>query len=271
MASSNSKSNDKIALLKKAPIFQGVTDGALENVATVCQPVEFKAGTTIFKEGDQGTFLLVIDQGEAEIRTIEGQTFRKFSSGDLLGEIALVDGGPRTATVTAKSTVTGYKIEGKAFNDVLGRTDTMGYRIGLNLARVLAEKARFTHKKLTEKELAAAAAQHGMSACLVGAMQYTMAAQLFEDRPQLNSLLLEIAQRNFEWACEIAAIPGTRTPKEFLENVLDATHRRMAEFQDSEKRIAGIAQLDEAAKALRYLVEQSTKDVKSVQTEMATV
>lgn len=87
-------------LLKKVPLFSDCTAKELTQIAAASKPVKQKAGTVIAREGEPGIGLFVIVSGEAEV-TIGGVRRATLGPGDFFGEVALLDGGPRTATVTA--------------------------------------------------------------------------------------------------------------------------------------------------------------------------
>jgi CRP/FNR family transcriptional regulator, cyclic AMP receptor protein len=91
-------------LLHNVPIFSDCSPKDLSAVARGLKEVNHKAGTVIAREGDPGVGLFVIVDGEAKV-TIGGKTKTKLGPGDFFGEIALLDGGPRTATVTAETDV----------------------------------------------------------------------------------------------------------------------------------------------------------------------
>jgi CRP/FNR family transcriptional regulator, cyclic AMP receptor protein len=99
---------DVIAQLAKVPLFSGCSKRELQLVARVVKDVTHPAGTVIAREGEPGVGLFVIVEGEAEV-TIGGKRKAKLGPGDFFGEIALLDGGPRTATVT---TLTDVKLLG---------------------------------------------------------------------------------------------------------------------------------------------------------------
>ncbi len=90
--------------LSTVPIFSGCSKRELQTIARAVKPLEHKAGTVIAAEGQPGAGLFIIDEGEALV-TIGGRKVNHLKAGDFFGEMALLDGGPRTATVTAKTDV----------------------------------------------------------------------------------------------------------------------------------------------------------------------
>lgn len=90
--------------LSKVPLFAGCSQRDLHTIARVVREVPHRAGTTIAREGEPGVGLFVILDGIAEV-SIGGRKKATLGPGDFFGEIALLDGGPRTATVTAKTDV----------------------------------------------------------------------------------------------------------------------------------------------------------------------
>jgi CRP/FNR family transcriptional regulator, cyclic AMP receptor protein len=99
---------DVITQLGKVPLFSACSNRDLQLIARVVKDVTHPAGTVIAREGEPGVGLFVIVEGQAEV-TIGGKRKAKLGPGDFFGEIALLDGGPRTATVT---TLTDVKLLG---------------------------------------------------------------------------------------------------------------------------------------------------------------
>lgn len=93
---------DAIERLRRVPLFSACSNRELRAIAGVVKEVRHPKGTVIAREGDPGVGLFVIIEGRAEV-TIGGRRMAKLSEGDFFGEIALLDGGPRSATVTALS------------------------------------------------------------------------------------------------------------------------------------------------------------------------
>lgn len=95
---------DVVEQLAKVPLFSGCSNRELQLIARVVKDVQHSAGTVIAREGEPGVGLFVIVEGQAEV-TIGGKRKAKLGPGDFFGEIALLDGGPRTATVTTLTDV----------------------------------------------------------------------------------------------------------------------------------------------------------------------
>jgi CRP-like cAMP-binding protein len=90
--------------LAGVPIFSGCSQRELAAIARVIRPIDHPTGSVIAKEGQPGAGLFVIDQGEADV-TIGTKKINHLGPGDFFGELALLDGGPRTATVSATTDV----------------------------------------------------------------------------------------------------------------------------------------------------------------------
>ncbi|MDP9330496.1 MAG: cyclic nucleotide-binding domain-containing protein [Actinomycetota bacterium] len=90
--------------LAKVQLFSGCSNKELTTLARAVKDIDHPAGTVIAREGDPGVGLFIIAEGTTDV-TIGGRRKAKLGPGDFFGEIALLDGGPRTATVTATTDV----------------------------------------------------------------------------------------------------------------------------------------------------------------------
>ncbi len=94
--------DDVVALLAASPLFAGLDAGELQRIAGRFDEQHYLAGNRIVTEGMEGVeFFLVID-GDAAIEA-GGRGVARLGAGDFFGEVAALDGGPRTATVRAIS------------------------------------------------------------------------------------------------------------------------------------------------------------------------
>ena len=93
------------AQLESIPLFAGLTLDQRATVAEACAEITVEAGTTLVKEGDFGHGAFAITDGTAEV-VHDGQVLRTLEPGDMFGEIAVLSGGRRTATVVATTDMT---------------------------------------------------------------------------------------------------------------------------------------------------------------------
>jgi CRP/FNR family cyclic AMP-dependent transcriptional regulator len=89
-------------VLKKVPLFSGLDQRELEQIASTMRERRFSAGDTVTQEGAGGAGFFVIEEGEAEV-SVEGESRGSIGPGSYFGEIALLTGSDRTATLTAKT------------------------------------------------------------------------------------------------------------------------------------------------------------------------
>ena len=90
---------DVVQSLRSVPLFTGVGDKELKRLAKVMRESRFNEGEPITTEGRSGVGFFVIEDGEASV-AVAGEIVRTLGPGDHFGEIALIDEGPRSATVT---------------------------------------------------------------------------------------------------------------------------------------------------------------------------
>lgn len=104
--------------LAQVPIFAGCSKRELAIIARAAKEVTHKEGTVIAREGERGIGLFLILEGQCNV-SIGGKTKARLGPGDFFGEVALLDGGPRTATVTATTLVRLVGITGWVFRGLL--------------------------------------------------------------------------------------------------------------------------------------------------------
>ena len=92
----------KSSELAAFPVFGGLAEPDRDRLASVCSDLEVEAGSRLVSEGDFGYAMFAIVRGTAEVSK-DGAALRALGPGDVFGEIAILSGGRRTATVTATS------------------------------------------------------------------------------------------------------------------------------------------------------------------------
>src|SRR5437879_3907925 len=94
-------------LLHQVPLFKGLDEKHLKNLSVEFTERRFSEGQELTAEGSGGAGFFVIESGTAKV-TVDGEDRRELGPGDYYGEIALIDGGTRTATITATSDGVAY-------------------------------------------------------------------------------------------------------------------------------------------------------------------
>ena len=101
------KTNPALEHLGKVRLFQGLTPKELAAIGALAKPFMFPAGSVIVEEGAQGGRFYLITSGEADV-IVHGQNVLTLREGGYFGEIALIDEGTRSATITAATDVIAY-------------------------------------------------------------------------------------------------------------------------------------------------------------------
>ena len=142
--------SDKVALLRNHPLFRHLAPPILERISAYCRRRTAAKGSTIFKKGDPGTGLIGVLAGAVKIsvtsedgRDIVLNTIRE---GEVFGEIALLDGHPRTADATAISDCELFVLERREFIPFL-RTQP---DVILKLVEILCSRLRKTSDQVHE-------------------------------------------------------------------------------------------------------------------------
>jgi len=149
--------------LSQAELFSGLQDRQRAKVASLIQVTEWKAGNIIFPEGQPCDFLYIVWQGLVEIvvdtavpvpdeeDSLQMRTIVSLGRGQVFGEVAMVDGGARTATARCAENGTRLLAIDGATLMRLCKTDTsIGFPIMRNIAADLAFKIR--HSDLALKD-----------------------------------------------------------------------------------------------------------------------
>ena len=93
--------DEKLDLLHRIPLFSGIGRRCLERLGQLSDEIDVPAGKVLMRQGETGTDMMVVVNGSVAIDR-DCQRVNTLGAGDFFGEIALVDGGPRTASVTTE-------------------------------------------------------------------------------------------------------------------------------------------------------------------------
>ena len=115
---------EKLELLRRVPLFAGIDGPGLEEIGKIAEEIQARERTVLTHEGRQEGHFFIVLSGAVRISR-EGRAINRLGPGDFLGEIALLDGGPRTATATTEEPTTLLAIRNDAFHQLLDRSPTV--------------------------------------------------------------------------------------------------------------------------------------------------
>jgi N-acetylglutamate synthase-like GNAT family acetyltransferase len=126
---------------RRVDLFHNLPEGDLHHLARIGALHEYEAGTVLVREGEAADRLFILVEGAAEARSGE-QVFGRLEAGNIFGEMALVERGPRSADVVLTSTARLIEIELPRLERLMEARPRLGYLVARNLARGLSMKLR---------------------------------------------------------------------------------------------------------------------------------
>ena len=127
---------DAVAALQRVELFAGMDRRQTEQIARLLKERPFKKGETVIVEGTGGAAFFIIEFGKATVSS-KGIDIATLGPGDYFGEVALIDGGPRSATVTAATDLVCYGLTFWEFRPLVEKNGTIAWRLLQALAKRL--------------------------------------------------------------------------------------------------------------------------------------
>jgi len=124
-----------VAALKPVPLFADLNDAELGEIGRLFKMRRFAAGETVIQEGSGGAAFFVIDSGEATV-IVGGEERATLAAGDHFGEIALIDEGTRTATVTATTDLACFGLTFWDFRPLVEHNGVIGWKLLQSMAKM---------------------------------------------------------------------------------------------------------------------------------------
>ena len=125
-----------VELLQRVPLFEDFDRRDLERLARSFKERTFQAGSTVAGEGKSAAGFFVIESGEATV-SLRGDEHGKLGPGDYFGEIALIDDGARSATVTADSDLHCFGLTSWEFRPLVESNASIAWKLLETLAKRL--------------------------------------------------------------------------------------------------------------------------------------
>ena len=141
-------------VLSKVPAFGNLAPRELKEVAAIVHKREYRSGEPVFYQGDPGLGMYIVKDGEVSI-VIQGKDGNErelalFGDGDFFGELALLDESPRSANAVCKTECTLIGFFRPDLFELIEKNTTLGIKIVLKLAEIVAQRLRHTDKELSK-------------------------------------------------------------------------------------------------------------------------
>ncbi len=133
---------ERVLLLREVPIFADLSPEDLQQVAGIANEKWYPNSTTIFNQGDEGNEMFIIVDGQVQVvRSANGkdQTLAQRGPGEFVGEMAIIESVPRSATLVTQGEVRLLAIEGENFKQILRERPEVSLAVLQSLSRRLRE------------------------------------------------------------------------------------------------------------------------------------
>jgi CRP/FNR family cyclic AMP-dependent transcriptional regulator len=139
-----------VTILRDSPSFRGLDSESLREIEALCVDRRYETGETVFRQGEPGTALLGVVSGQIRI-TVNSEQGRELhlnliESGEIIGEIAFIDGGLRTATGAAAVPTLCFTIQRSPFFALMDKRP----QISRHLLSLLCERVRWTSQLVAD-------------------------------------------------------------------------------------------------------------------------
>jgi CRP/FNR family transcriptional regulator, cyclic AMP receptor protein len=128
-------------LLAGVPLFEGLSAKHLRRIRDLAEPADYMEGASLVKQGTKGDSFFVILEGLAKV-VVGTRTINKLMPGDYFGEISLLDGGERTASVVSETPLKVLMIERKPFLKMLEEEGAIAVALLEGMARAIRRTDR---------------------------------------------------------------------------------------------------------------------------------
>ncbi|MGB2869746.1 MAG: cyclic nucleotide-binding domain-containing protein [Bacteroidota bacterium] len=141
-------------LLSKVPAFANLTPRELKEVAAIVHKRSYRLGEPVFYQGDPGLGMYIVQEGNVAITISDKDSNERevavLTEGDFFGEMALLDESPRSANAVCKTDCLLIGFFRPDLFDLIEKKTTLGIKIVLKLAEIVAQRLRNTDKELSK-------------------------------------------------------------------------------------------------------------------------
>ena len=152
------KQDETLELLKKIPVFEGISDRNLKIIYSLCHLRNYKEGELVFQSGEPGVGMYIILEGKVEIYLKDQERHLEYAvlyEGDFFGEIALLDDLPRTASARATTYSALLGFYRPDLLNLLNRNPSLAGEVLMNIAKLIGRRLVNTNQELEKLQIEA--------------------------------------------------------------------------------------------------------------------
>ncbi|HEY9227139.1 MAG TPA: cyclic nucleotide-binding domain-containing protein [Gemmatimonadaceae bacterium] len=141
-----------ITFLVATPLFRHLDAAERGQVARIMEVQRLKEGEQVFREGEEGDAWYVVFDGKAKVLknlSTGPEEIAVLDSGACFGEMAILDGMPRSASVIAAGPLTVFRFRRERFDELLGNESLGAYKLVAAMARTLSQRQRLLTQQVT--------------------------------------------------------------------------------------------------------------------------
>jgi len=137
------------------PLVSDFTADQIERLRGWLEPVAWSAGEVVFRSGDPGSSLYLVTQGRASVHILHDDgdiRLATFAPGAVFGELALLDRGPRSATITADEDLKAFGLSDASFAVLCQQQPDLAIKLLTALGRELSVRIRYANMTIQQLE-----------------------------------------------------------------------------------------------------------------------
>lgn len=142
------------SFLESIPLFENLTPEELREVYRATEFRELKEGETLFEQGDEAESMFALRDGQLEVRSSspsgEDVVLAELDAGTIVGEMSIIGGGRRSATVEAATSSMLIELSRRQFDQLRDDDRPVAYKIMMQLARLLEKRRRETESRIDD-------------------------------------------------------------------------------------------------------------------------
>ena len=138
---------EKVLLLKSLGIFKDTPENILADLAPLMKEIQYEPGIEVFKEGETGDCMYIIEQGNVRIHK-GNTTLAILKDREVFGELSLLDADTRSATATTETDCVLYKIDQEPFYELLDERP----EVARGFIKILCQRLRIMNEKSRQQQ-----------------------------------------------------------------------------------------------------------------------